>query len=378
LLKDLLGELREHRYLLLLAIAYVVFGGLFQHALGRPWPFELTTGWFVKIWIWGSTLWLATHVLTRRLSSRARLTATQVWGAVLFGAIVVPVHITFQALKQSLAPVRGFPWDETLARLDHAVHGGPAWHWYRFLLNEPSLLKVLDMLYVSWFVCLGLVVIWLSWTHERRLRQRALLALLVLWIGAGTLGAWTLASSGPCYRTAVDADAAALVHELDASGAAVIARTNQRIVWDATETHQWLRFGGVSAMPSLHVGFAVLIAIIAWQRRRWIGAVVSVYALLVQVGSVVLAWHYGIDGYAGALCAWGAWRVAGFLQADSPAVIRPRSRTSLTASVRRGAAAGFGQPSEALVAGGLRGRRDREGDLTVWFDDPSRKRPLPE
>ena len=236
LLKDLLGGLREHRYFLLLAIAYVVLGGLFQHALGRPWPFELTTRWFVRIWIWGSTLWLAAHVLARRLSSRARLTAAQFWGAVLLGATVVPVHITFQALKQSLAQVRGFPWDDTLARIDRVVHGGPAWHWYRFLLTEPSLLKVLDMLYVSWFVGLAVVVIWLSWTHQRRLRQRALLALLILWIGAGTLGAWTLASAGPCYRTAVDADAAALVDQLDASGAAMIARNNQRIVWHASET----------------------------------------------------------------------------------------------------------------------------------------------
>jgi hypothetical protein len=339
LLNDLLSTIREHRYLALIAIAYVLLGGLVQHALGRPWPFALTTSWFLKVWIWGSTIWLAAHVVGRRLLGRAPLTATQFWGAVLLGAIVVPVHITFQALKQSLGHVRGFPWDDTLARIDSVIHGGPAWHWYQFLLGFPTLLKVIDLLYVSWFVCLALMVMWLSWTHERRLRQRALLALLLLWIGAGTIGAWALASAGPCYRTGVDADAATLVARLDASGAAGIARTSQRNVWYALETDQWRRFGGVSAMPSLHVGFAVLIAIIAWQRVRWVGALVGLYALLVQVGSVLLAWHYGIDGYAGALCAWGAWRVAGGIQAHSPAVSSAPKAASLTRPVSRAAAA---------------------------------------
>jgi hypothetical protein len=30
-----------------------------------------------------------------------------------------------------------------------------------------------------------------------------------------------------------------------------------------------------------------------------------------QVGAVILAWHYAIDGYAGALCAVAAWGLAG-------------------------------------------------------------------
>ena len=30
---------------------------------------------------------------------------------------------------------------------------------------------------------------------------------------------------------------------------------------------------------------------------------------VIMIGSVLLGWHYAVDGYLGALIAWGAWRV---------------------------------------------------------------------
>jgi hypothetical protein len=317
--------LTEHRIVLVLSLAYIAIGGLIQESLGRPWPIHLTTAWFVRIWVWGSTVWLMVHVMERRRGRREHLSAEQFLGAFLLASLAVPVQITFQALKQSLALERGFPWDPALSAFDRALHGGPAWHWYAFLLDRPALLKLVDALYVVWFLALFVTVVWLCWTPVRALRQRALLALLLLWVVAGTAGAWMFASAGPCYRTASDPDAAELIARLDASRSAVLARGNQHAVWDAAEKGQWLPFGGVSAMPSLHVGLAVLVAIVVWQRSRPLGAVLWMYAAVMQVGSVILGWHYGIDGYAGALLAWGAWAGASALHRNRMPLFRPQS-----------------------------------------------------
>ena len=31
------------------------------------------------------------------------------------------------------------------------------------------------------------------------------------------------------------------------------------------------------------------------------------FSVLIEVGSVLLGWHYAVDGYLGALIAWAAW-----------------------------------------------------------------------
>src|SRR4051794_27703825 len=99
----------EHRVLLLVALAYVAIGGFVQTAvLHRPWPVQITTWWFARIWMWGSTLWLMVHVVGRRRGIRARLSADQFLGALVLALLAVPIQTTFQSLKQSLGIVRGF------------------------------------------------------------------------------------------------------------------------------------------------------------------------------------------------------------------------------------------------------------------------------
>jgi membrane-associated phospholipid phosphatase len=313
------------------ALAYVALGGAFQAVLHRPWPIALTTRRFATLWLLGSTLWFVEHWIARRRRTAATLSGAQFGGAVLLGSLAIPVQITFQSLKQSLGRQRGFPWDTTIAAVDKTLHGEAAWRWYSWVLDSPVMLKIVDMLYLAWFPVLLSVLVWLCWTPHRLLRQRAILAFLILWIGAGTIGAWAFASAGPCYRTSIDPDAAELVYRLDASHAALLARRNQQAIWEAFKTDQWLQLGGISAMPSLHVGFVVLVAIMMQRRSRTLGSVCWIYAACVHVGAVVLGWHYAIDGYAGALSAYAAWILAGRL------VGIPRGLTGAVGSGHAGA-----------------------------------------
>jgi membrane-associated phospholipid phosphatase len=69
----------------------------------------------------------------------------------------------------------------------------------------------------------------------------------------------------------------------------------------------------------MHVASSVLLALLGWRLGRTVGIVLTVFAVLIQIGSVHLGWHYAIDGYIGALGAWLIWSFCGKLLQRSAA-----------------------------------------------------------
>ena len=126
------------------------------------------------------------------------------------------------------------------------------------------------------------------------------------------------ASGGPCYYghfvdgTNPYEPLFQRLRELDPDHT-LFALKAQNYLWTTNVSGEWGAVAGISAMPSLHVALATLFAILAWQCQRWLGALLTVFAVATQIGSVVLGWHYAVDGYAGALLAYGCWISAGAL-----------------------------------------------------------------
>jgi hypothetical protein len=170
-------------------------------------------------------------------------------------------------------------------------------------------------------------------------------ALLLMWVIAGSALAALGASAGPCYYDRVvdgPNPYATLMTSLDRIHAdgSLWARRNQLLLWDIAESRQWYPYGGVSAMPSLHVGMAVLWAIVAFGRSRILGLGLAGYALVIQVGSVALGWHYGVDGYVGAIVAGLAWAVACTAVPDVGGESRLSSRTKRQPHIKEDQEAG--------------------------------------
>ena len=65
---------------------------------------------------------------------------------------------------------------------------------------------------------------------------------------------------------------------------------------------------GISAMPSMHNGTALLFALAGFRVNRVVGWMLSVHAAFVFIGSVHLAWHYAVDSYL----AWAVTLVLWF------------------------------------------------------------------
>jgi hypothetical protein len=236
-------------------------------------------------------------------------------GALLVGLLLAPIQITFQSLKLSIGYLVGFPWDPLLSQIDRALHGGPAWYWLVFLFDYPRVMHAGLIAYERGWVFVSVIfVFWLAWSADRELRRRGLVALLLLWVIGGTLGAFAFASAGPCYTS--EPEYQEQIAKFDAMSFEV-AHT-QRLHWQAQIEQRWHPFVGVSAFPSMHVAMAALMFILAWRRSRIIGLCFGLFAVFVQLWSVLLAWHYAIDGYASCLIAWACWQWAGKLtQASS-------------------------------------------------------------
>jgi hypothetical protein len=309
--------LHEHRVVLILATGYIAIGGLVLTILGRPWPVQIMNCWLATVWACLSVPWLAWQLIRRRL--RAAIVPQRLGGVLVVALLALPVQITFQSLKQSIGPLTAFPADASIHRLDVALHRGVAWSWFEAILAMPVAVQILDWLYIAWFGSLFVFVVWAGWTKFRLVRQRALVALLLMWIGGGTIGAAAAASAGPCYYGEIVAGPnpyAELLARLDSAtleGQPLLARVNQRALWESHIFDRWGPLAGVSAMPSMHVGLVVLFALVAWQCSRVFGVLLWLYAIVIQIGAVVLAWHYAIDGYAGALVAALSWFAASFL-----------------------------------------------------------------
>ena len=65
---------------------------------------------------------------------------------------------------------------------------------------------------------------------------------------------------------------------------------------------------GISAMPSMHNGSALLFALAGYQVSRFAGHLLSAHAILIFIGSILLGWHYAVHSYV----AWALTLVIWF------------------------------------------------------------------
>jgi hypothetical protein len=64
---------------------------------------------------------------------------------------------------------------------------------------------------------------------------------------------------------------------------------------------------GISAAPSMHVTIASLMAMSLFSVNRKLGFIAWIYAAIIEIGSIHLAWHYAVDGYLALLFTSIIW-----------------------------------------------------------------------
>ncbi len=241
--------------------------------------------------------------------------------------VMMPVFSSsFTILKAAVPLVQPYAWDARIAAADAWLHGGvQPWELLQPVLGHPILTGLVSLNYHLWFFILLGTVYWMAFCMERRqLRMQFLLSFVLSWSLLGNVMAMLFSSVGPCYYQHFVPGAnpfAGLMHYLqDANNhIPLLVLDVQNGLWHSYASHSGSNALSISAMPSMHVASSVLLALLGWRLNRAAGIALTVFAVLIQLGSVHLGWHYALDGYVGALGAWLIWTLCGKLLQRSAA-----------------------------------------------------------
>lgn len=226
--------------------------------------------------------------------------------------------IGFSAMKSNIPKANPFSWDETFMAMDRALHFGVLPHEILApLFQYPLVTLIVNFIYNAWFLMLTGFYLWQGFRDRNTpLRQQFFISYFVCWaIGTNLLGT-IFASAGPCFygRLVPGPDPyAGLMAYLGQVNAVypVWALNAQEMLWESYVASDGA-ISGISAMPSMHVGTVVIFFLCARASGvRWLTWLTGLFLVMIPVGSVLLAWHYAVDAYAGALIALACWWLAG-------------------------------------------------------------------
>lgn len=231
----------------------------------------------------------------------------------------LPLLVSFDALKEVITRINPFSWDVTFSHWDRLLGMGRLpWEWLQPFLGHPPVTAALNFAYDLWFLLILLSLVWEAFSPKRdEIRMQYLLAFAFVWFIGGNLLAIVFSSAGPCYfgRLGLAPDPyatqMAYLHQT-AQHWPLWSLNIQDRLWDSYVGRNG-EISGISAMPSIHVTAAVLLALLGLRRNRLLGVMLCFYAAIIFLGSIHLAWHYAVDGIAGTTLAILFWGAAGIL-----------------------------------------------------------------
>ena len=240
------------------------------------------------------------------------------FGNLLHGLLaLVPLMVMFSALKPDIARIRPFVWDQTFMQVGVMLgFGKHFWQILQPVFGYPFITAFLNLAYAAWFPLMFGCLFWQLARPQRDFtRLQYLLSFALAWFLGGFVLATIFSSAGPCFYSYIVPGPnpyAPLLHYLRETSAhwPVWTVPVQDSLWRSYVTGTG-DIDGISAMPSLHVTIATLMALLAWRTNRVAGIAFTAFAVVILVGSIMLGWHYFADGLAGGALGLLFWSAAG-------------------------------------------------------------------
>lgn len=229
--------------------------------------------------------------------------------------LLVPLFITsYTNLKISIPLFTNFLFDVDLYKIEKILHGGfYPWEFFLPLINHEVFTVMIDRFYFyGWSIIWIGTCSWMSWSRNRHLRSRFFMGFLTTWCLLGTILAYLLSSAGPCYLSRLNLPASPyqeLFLKLDTidSSASLTSKSGQDYLWSVYESGEFKAGCGISAMPSIHIALATLCTLCVFSISRVLGILFCILTFILLIGSVILGWHYAIDGYVSIILTVIIW-----------------------------------------------------------------------
>ena len=247
--------------------------------------------------------------------------------SLIMGAVgMIPLIMTGWVLSvgKSLIPyITTYHWDPIFMEWDKMIHFGTYPHEFILpFIERWNLSWFFNFAYLAWFAAMfGCNGYALFCDRNRERRSQYLWVNVISWMLIGVVLATAFASVGPVYLhhfyPNLDNPYDALREHLLAvhnSGVELNVVRMSPVLLDLVQNTRVVDLNGISAMPSMHVAISWLIVLYMFAVNRIMGWLAFIFFILIQIGSVYLAWHYAIDGYASVILVTAIWFAYGAIK----------------------------------------------------------------
>lgn len=240
------------------------------------------------------------------------------YGALISIPAVVLFCANFTFLKSAIPVINPFGWDQFFSDADRMLLGGHDAYTFFLPLATPLITTAINAAYNVWLLVIFFMAFFACLSVEdMRARNTFLIAFVLTWGVGGNLIATIFSSAGPVYFAMLGlghrlAPLMSTLHAFD-KVSPVWSLQVQGMLWDGYIGRGPI--SGISAFPSMHLATSVVMALYGYRLSRGVGIALTVFATMIALGTVLLAWHYAIGSAAGALIGVACWKIGGRLAA---------------------------------------------------------------
>ena len=233
---------------------------------------------------------------------------------IVLPGVLLPIFLaSFTIVKTGIPFIVGYEWEAFWADADRLIFGQDVWRIAHSFLGERS------APFLSWFYVMGWGIaftlggaIFTFWAPRAAVGV-FYATMFGTWLIGGCMIAYLFSAAGPVFAHLTDPEVGGHFEELRFTLANVLDETSsirrtQSYLERAIDSPLAVKGGGISAMPSMHIGAAFTFVLLGW-RTLWVYPAI-VFTLIIFISSGYFGYHYWLDGIVAAGVAWVCWVAA--------------------------------------------------------------------
>lgn len=228
----------------------------------------------------------------------------------LLPAVILPAFlIGYTAAKTAIPFLVGYSWDAFWANADRLLFGDDVWHLTRRFLGSSNS-PLWEWFYTAawggvFFITANAVALY----GRKRLVGTYFAAMFATWLIGGCVLAYAFSAAGPAFANLFDPSLNARFLPLRQALAGSLGNGpigfTQHYLANAVNDRVAVKGGGISAMPSMHLGSAS-VYVLAARGTRWLLPAI-LFWIVIFIGSGYFGYHYWVDGIVAAFVAAACW-----------------------------------------------------------------------